>query len=100
MSTKCFTVEVTAEDIAQGDQGDCGRCPIARAVVRLPLKPGVYGRVGMTLVTFVEEGTMRAFARISLPMVAMQFIKSFDSHGASSVEPIAFPLDIPVEVLA
>jgi hypothetical protein len=83
-----ITIDVTADDIANGVRGRCSTCPVALAVRRVP---------GLEK---WEVGGMSAFYGASsfpLPCAASRFIMDFD--GGRPVEPFSFEVDVPDEYL-
>lgn len=83
-------IEVTQEDIENGQRGSGDRCPIARAVLRnLRVIPaGLY--VGSQAIETDEEW-------IDLPREARAFIRAFDSLGSN--QPLPFAFDLPIDHL-
>lgn len=83
-------IEVTQEDIENGQRGSSDRCPIARAVLRnLRVIPeGLY--VGLQAIETEEEW-------FELPREAKLFIRAFD--GAGSDRPLPFAFDLPIDHL-
>lgn len=81
------TVDVTAEDIAEGSPNFCQFCPIARAIKRV-VRGFVSVSVKTTLVFFGEAATPA-----DLPKTAVDFIANFDA--GAKVTPFSFELDIP-----
>lgn len=80
-------VEVTAEDIANGKQNHCERCPIALALSRAgAVAPSVFPVNAYWAQT---QGGYRS--RHRLPGVARTFIAAFDEAG--HVEPFAFDIE-------
>jgi len=77
------TIEVTAEDIAQGEAFDCGNCPIARAAKRALKKICVVNLSTAYWSTGSAPLTKKARA----------FVKNFDS--GRPVQPFTFTLDVP-----
>lgn len=79
-------IEVTKEDIYSGTRTDCQRCPIALAVNRaLGIKTSIIGRECMYLNKDSTE--------IHLPLVARNFISSFD-YGIL-LAPFSFEIELP-----
>lgn len=77
-------VEVTEDDIRQGERGVCSYCPIALAVKRCAATDDV-----TVPWPYCSVGDYEAW----LPPVARRFIADFD-RGVSAVEPIAFDLEL------
>ena len=76
-------IEVTAEDIKKGEQGNCWRCPIALALIRAfrtddVAAPGPYARIN--------------HERLDLPNEVRRFIDDFDN--GDEVSPFTFELPI------
>ncbi len=86
-------IDVTAEDIQNGVQGDCEYCPVARAVER---RTGAKARVEYGVI----EGQVRA---VKMPDSVLRFIKRFDALEVSGdarllyIEPFSF--DLPDDFL-
>lgn len=77
-------VEVTAEDIAAGEKGNCYACPIALAASRAAGRP-----------IRVDLGSLLPWGRrelILLPAPATDFISRFDA--GFHVEPFGFDVDL------
>lgn len=90
------TVEVTAEDIATGQQRSCQRCPIALAINRL-LCPRAFVEVGSEYLWIFPEDWRADWSRVvqlRTPREARGFIARFDSKGPP-VDPRSFTLEIP-----
>lgn len=83
-------VDVTAEDIEQGEQEECQRCPIALAVMRATGSP--FAVVQEDTVTLSQERIVHA-----LPQKAIDFIGFFDGHGRRVVKPFSFEITGPIE---
>lgn len=83
-------VEVTAEDIAQGERGSWLACPIALAIRRcVPCeKVDVDGGGPITPRWYADINGTRHW----LPAEAAAFAKRFDKEGPGAVEPFAFDL--------
>ena len=75
-------INVTADDIVNGMQGDCVRCPIANAIARVSDKEF---RVSSRCV--LVEGKY-----LMLPDRAINFIARFDYSGHG--EPFSFKMDL------
>lgn len=84
-----ITVNVTQEDIDNGEPDDCSECPVALAIWReLPLFRGVrVNRDGIYLVDMDNRVYERDF-----PHGVLNFIGLFDEGGY--VEPFSFELDL------
>lgn len=82
-----FTVEVTAEDIVNGERGYCTLCPVALALQRThPVKDGwLVGHYAATLVAMKRVGR-----RSEYDHDAVNFITRFDD--GESVEPFTVTL--------
>lgn len=74
-------ITVTADDIAQGEAGNCKACPIASAMRRELLR-GVEVLAHTWCFSSGEPTSRR------LPTLAVEFIKSFDS--GEPVKPFSF----------
>lgn len=87
-------INVADEHIEKGKAGDCRLCPISLAIKPLlkfnvPLEVTCY-RIWLG----VENRT------VSLPLLARDFIRAFDSRQASKKpKPVTFTLDIPDQYL-
>lgn len=82
---KTITVEVTQEDIENGECGQCQTCPIALALGRAT------GRPWMVTDTFAFESNGTSYAR--LPGVAQGFVLRFDENHP--VAPFTFTIEAP-----
>jgi hypothetical protein len=81
-------VDVTAEDIKDGEQRECSKCPLALALIRaLPAAENV--QVGPWTAKMLDKDMRRWFT--SLPVTAMNFVRHFDEGGW--VVPISFDLE-------
>lgn len=81
-------ISVTDEDIAAGERGSCGRCPVARAVRRSTGADGVRVNEGDIEISMsICEPHMRAL----LPRDACIWISRFDERGVG--EPFTFTAD-------
>jgi hypothetical protein len=80
-----LTVDVTQDDINNGVAGDPWGCPVAMAVRRL---------VGESQVEVVEDEISIGGSIYSNPPEVKDFVFSFDTLGASSVDPMSFELVI------
>ena len=78
-----MVIEVTADDIDAGIQGDCMYCPLALAIYR---KSGRSVEVWSDLFTVVRTNTDHF-----LPDLAKEFRRQFDA--GRPVSPIAFEVD-------
>lgn len=78
-------VQVTADDIANGEAGNCARCPIAIAIGRAA--PGRSPHVETDIVCIEDDHPVCA----ALPRAAQDFIGRFDN--ALPVEPVEFDLE-------
>lgn len=87
------TINVTAEDIEQGEPCEGDACPIRLAANRV-LKPGVTCSVAFSYMTLTSEGYA---SRIDLPKPAKEFIEAYDDDGIGI--PFSFSLDIPERFL-
>lgn len=85
-----LTVDVTAEDIAEGRPFDCSSCPVARATERA-LGTAVLV-LGSQIVWFVNRTEER---RISLPASIVRWINRFDTQGPAHVSAVQFELRVP-----
>lgn len=88
-----FKVEVTEQDIRDGKRSDCARCPVAKAIARLP---GVYHvEVGKTSVgiSFVTDPDPHSIDENELPPEARQFVRWFDRYD-DRARPFSFELDV------
>jgi hypothetical protein len=84
------TIDVTQEDINDGEPGTCWGCPIALAASRaLPYAEDV--SVGADMLTVGEYDA-------DLPMLASDFVHRFD-NGKPTGGPFAFEVELP-DVLA
>lgn len=71
-------VNVTAEDIAQGEPMDAEYCPIARAVSHTEAGRGRVVEVGPTTIAIFEGDEMTTY---KLPPEAVDFVRNFDYAG-------------------
>lgn len=83
------TIDVSADDIAQGRIGECRHCPLALALERT-LTPRHHQDAWE-----VDEFSCKieAVVEIDLPLHASEFIVAFDAGYA--VAPFSFQLDLP-----
>jgi hypothetical protein len=82
-----ITISVTADDIAQGKQRDCRRCPIACAVRRA--FPHAVVDVDEADINIWKSGLIaETFREYVLPDEAREFISAFDA--GESVKPFTF----------
>jgi hypothetical protein len=86
-------VEVTAEDIAEGERFTCDNCPIARAL-RRAARIGVGG--WPTVAVGCREVYLNGKPSTLVPAAAREFIYRFDN--GDPVKPIAFQLTFEGEV--
>lgn len=86
-------IEVTAEDIAKGEQKACRHCPIALALKRTT---GLSFNVRSNHISYNSY-----IPHISLPDAAKRFIASFDIYGSRGIwaKPFSFTLDVPKEMI-
>lgn len=82
---KTITVEVTAEDIANGVKGKCTSCPVARALSRAAGEPWS--------VAFDYATRERDCARAWLTPKCRTFIEDFDC--GEPVAPFSFTIEVP-----
>lgn len=88
MPTKIIVV--TAADIRLGEQGECRRCPVARALGRaINRKVKVFPRV----FHYQQPRTYRWISDISLPEKVRHFIDAFDDGRL--VRPFRFTINMP-----
>jgi len=85
--SRTVRIEVTEEQIAEGNRGDPCRCPVAKAIAKAI--PGCGPAVNTLVIHFSCDGS-----RISTPQVVKDFVNDFD-HG-HPVKPFEFPLDMDV----
>lgn len=85
MAIMLGTIEVTADDIAQGERQSCYRCPVALAALRLPLIGHVHVDRDSMVVTLA--GTL-IDRRYYLPGSVQLWISQFDRGFV--VYPMAF----------
>ena len=78
------TIEVTAEDIAEGYQCDSFQCPIALALKRAGFAAPTVGA------TCFSEGDGED---IDLPEQARDFVFRFDGKGRGPIEPFSFTVN-------
>ena len=79
-------IEVTAEDIEKGNQGNCWRCPVALALMRAFQT----NRVSVTGPYAQIKGE-----RFDLPNKVQRFISSFDK--GTDVTPFTFQLPLEAQ---
>jgi hypothetical protein len=82
---KTVEINVTDEDIKNGERADCELCPIACAARRAGID---YALVNTT---YILVGPMAV--RIALPTEAQAFVIEFDS--GQPVQPFTFTIQIP-----
>jgi hypothetical protein len=88
-------INVTDEDIENGQPGDCQLCPIALAIRPL-LRSDLQPKVRSNGIAF--HGADHRGLSIPLPSEAKDFICDFDDEDCS-ISPITFNLDIPDQYL-
>lgn len=92
-------VEVTQEDIANGERRVASRCAVARAIKRATnTQPPLWYVIGagQRWAEFGFKG-MQRHTLIALPEEVFTFTEDFD-HGLQ-VQPFLFALDVPEELL-
>ncbi len=89
-------VEVTFDDVAKGERGDCRYCPIALALERVLTERALFVVDGRTISW--AGPTVGAHGYVDLPESAREFIYVFD--GAGDVEPFEFEIELPDKLLA
>lgn len=90
------SVEITAEDIAQGIEGDCEACPVARALGRAT---GDGVSVDSDVIVFHGRHARQHFS-MNTPKEFAIFITRFDGFGAEHVEPFSYDLTLPAWIVA
>lgn len=93
-------IDVTAEDIANGVPSNCGKCPIALALLRVVPSPIVLNVDGDS-VSFClpsKPSGLHPHAASDLPFVAQWFVQDFDN--GQPVVPFSFDFWMPDEVAA
>lgn len=88
-----ITIEVTADDIAEGIPQNCSHCPIALAVARTGIAKFINVYPGSVRLrnTMTRYGDL-----VLLPKNAILFIDAFDSDfGRQFVEPFSFEIEAP-----
>jgi len=94
-------IQITAEDIAAGVPGDCGKCPIALAVRRAfkYTDPEDSIAVGTEELEF-DPYHMAVFGlTVTLPDAAVDFIRKFDYPEEYLPGPFEFTLTVPKEYM-
>jgi hypothetical protein len=84
-------VDVTADDIAQGQRRGGSTCPIARAISRVWPYPVSVG--GTCAALHDSDGLGGRSTCVDFPPVARAFIGAFDS--GLSVKPFSFTIELP-----
>jgi hypothetical protein len=84
-----LTIEVTQEDIDNGQKCDANYCPIALAVRQTVKNYRQYLSVQPT-VMYVDDG--KVIREYKMPAVAEQFVRLFDDD--EDVEPFTFTADL------
>ncbi len=88
-----MNINITTEDIINGTQQNCGKCPIARAINKISRNTC---EVFNTIVCFYSDDG-RYENTCFLPHNAMCFIGAFDR--GEEVFPMSFEMDIPQTLL-
>lgn len=87
------TVQVTAEDIRLGLPGECSRCPIAYALLRLLPEPIAWHAGPMSLHVRNKD---RELLSMCVPVEARDFMYSFDR--GQPVDPFSFEVEMIEEL--
>ncbi|QEM41504.1 hypothetical protein SEA_FORZA_34 [Gordonia phage Forza] len=78
-------VKVTQEHINKGQQSDCGRCPIALAVLELLGADNYFVSVGATGIALTSKvNGDHHYAMFKMPYEAQKFVFAFDNPHASN----------------
>jgi len=85
LEVEAVTIAVTAEDIANGDPGNCSTCPVALAISRETGLDASFLDVDQEEI-IIDEG------QLTCPIVVQQFISRFDN--GKPVDPFTFELPI------
>jgi hypothetical protein len=84
------TINVTEEDIKQGEKQHCSRCPVALALRRVAKgEPAV---IGYSII-FSKD------IEIETPDDVVEWIMDFDDDDGCDVSPFSFEMDLPEEVV-
>lgn len=89
-TTKTVIVDVTQEDIKHGEQRECEKCPIARAIHRIPELARAYVNESCVEWPAAYAGETNY---VHLPEEAQKFISDFDNDREA--RPFKFELEIP-----
>jgi len=87
-------IDVTQEDIDQGQLGHCNRCPVARAVLRV-IENKYFISVTAWRITFYNNSRLHdedIVHREQMPIFAERWIENFDRR--IPVVPFSFELDL------
>lgn len=87
-----YSIDVTEEDIHQGEVSSLSACPIALAVQRTFNVDSRRVRVGFTS---IELSRPPRLDFVSLPHEAQEFVQNFDLIGRHSVKPLSFEIEVP-----
>jgi hypothetical protein len=97
--------DVTADDIRDGKQMECGGCPVARAVTRAAQAAGIWRDGAMVAVTYEKariyppDGASPRALAADLDLRLVSWISRFDC--GDHVEPTSFRLELrPVDLQA
>lgn len=91
-----ITINVTNDDIWDGERDDCENCPIAKAIGRV-INPDFYFRVQHAYIVISRRPSKVCLAQILMPKIATNFIIDFDSRKGTS--PFSFEIEISEEFL-
>lgn len=85
-----MTIQVTQEDIDNGERSRCERCPIALAIQRAT--GARYSTVGIT--TAMISDAISLATVYGLPQIATTWLMRFDMSGPKMVQPFTFEMEL------
>jgi hypothetical protein len=97
-----ITVQVTQEDIADGERYACCECPVALALKRATGREWFVTGVFLNLLkpgqSFTDSGVAAVELTLDTPQEVKTFIHAFDENDP--VKPFTFEIETPEEVAA
>lgn len=91
--TKVIRIVVTAKDLELGEQKDCFKCPVARALSRAANKAFPTVTQVCVVPDAARLGTIRVTKwKSELPAKVQTFITTFDTFGRKGIRPFSATL--------
>ena len=94
--TTTLTINVTKNDIKEGDVRKCRSCPVARAITRRLRKP-YFASASVFKILIVDDDAPSSRSLSNVPRSVGAFITDFDRRR--KVDPFSFEIEIPTEYL-